>query len=282
MNHRYSLRERLRETVAGPLLLGAIQIPSPDLIEMAGFAGFDLVLVDAEHGAISARDVQDLIRAADAVQLPALVRVPRVSTEWVGRVLDAGAAGILAPHVDTAQEALELVQEGRYPPVGRRGTGFYSRTHRFTLDGGADAIRSANNGVSLGVMLESVSAVENAEAILGVEGIDFAMVGPVDMSTDRGSYRQDDDPWVRQAVRDLATHGASRGTAMFVRTTTPEHASEYWGYGYRVLAVGLPYLAVKGCVEWVEQTRTAAKGTNDAQAVPMTSSGEASTRSATS
>jgi 4-hydroxy-2-oxoheptanedioate aldolase len=256
--HRYGLRRRLKEGLSEPLLMAGIQIPSPDTVEMAGFAGFDIVLIDAEHGSLSARDIQDMIRAADAVQMPAIVRVPSASPDNILRALDAGAAGIVAPHANNAADAAAAIREGRFPPLGDRGSGLYTRAFRFTLDSGTHVFKEANEGVTLGVQIESVAGVENAEAIMRTPGVDFILVGPSDMSTDRGTYQQDEDPWVRQAVKDLGALGQRLGVTMMTRAATLDFTREYFGYGYRVLTVGLPALLAKTSADWVRQTRAAA------------------------
>jgi 2-keto-3-deoxy-L-rhamnonate aldolase RhmA len=78
------------------------------------------------------------------------------------------------------------------------------------------------------------------------------------MSVDRGTYQQDEDPWVRQAVKDLGAMGQRLGVTMMTRATTPAYTREYFGYGYRIFAVGLPALLAHRCADWVKTTREAA------------------------
>jgi 4-hydroxy-2-oxoheptanedioate aldolase len=257
---RHRLRERLHGELPAPLIMAAIQIPSPDLVEMAGFAGFDIVFVDAEHGPLSAQQIHDMVRAADAAGVPAMVRVPSVSPEFVARSLDSGASAIVAPHANTAGDAGALVRAGRYPPAGDRSTGLPSRAYRFALDSGRDAYIAANDGIALGVQIESVSGVENMDAIMSTPGLDFVLVGPSDLSFDRGTYQHDEDPWVRRAIRDLGEAGRRHGVAMMTRGDDPQLARDYWGYGYRVFVITLPLLLARACAESVARTRAAVTG----------------------
>jgi 4-hydroxy-2-oxoheptanedioate aldolase len=249
----------MRAELSAPLMIAAIQIPSPDLVEMAGFAGFDMVFVDAEHGPLSAQQIHDMVRAADAAGIPAMVRVPSPTPEFVARSLDSGASAIVSPHADTAADAATLVRAGRYPPEGTRSTGLPSRAYRYALDSGVEAYTAANNGVALGVQIESIAGVGNMADIMSTPGLDFILVGPSDLSFDRGTYLHDDDPWVRRAIQELGEAGRRQGVAMITRGDDPKLAVEYWGYGYRLFIITLPLLLARACAESVARTKAAVK-----------------------
>ena len=111
------LKARMRDRQA---LTGAfVPAPSPELVEIAAHAGYDFVVLDAEHGP-GFRRHHHMIRAAQAVGVPVLVRVPTASKEFIGRVLDSGADGILVPQVSSVEEARAAVSQALYPPAGTR------------------------------------------------------------------------------------------------------------------------------------------------------------------
>jgi len=131
-NDRKLFRQRL---LSGEKLLGAFcPAPSPELIEVAAFAGFDFTVIDAEHGPITIADVVHMVRAGHSADVPVMVRVPEYSADFIMRSLDAGADGIMVPQVETAEEVQRLFAAMHYPPAGVRGLAFYARAHHFMPD----------------------------------------------------------------------------------------------------------------------------------------------------
>lgn len=172
-------RERLR---GGDALLGIFTMFSePALVEMAGHAGYDFVIVDTEHGPSSHETVQHCLRAADAAGIAVLVRVPRAAYGDIQRLLDSGASGIVMPHVTTAEEATDLVQACRLPPAGTRGTAYTARSGKY---GYADPIdvRAAAAHVLVVAQIEDAAAVDNIDEIAAVPGVDCLFVGPTDLT----------------------------------------------------------------------------------------------------
>lgn len=98
-----------------------IQLPSPDIVEIAGHLGYDYAWIDAEHGSLGLPEIRELIRGADAVGMDSVVRVADHEPSFIQRVLDLGATGIMAPHVRTVDDARRISSAVRYSPVGVRG-----------------------------------------------------------------------------------------------------------------------------------------------------------------
>src|SRR4051795_838697 len=114
-----SLRQRLRQ---GPPLIGTFSIvASPEIVELAGLAGFDVVVLDMEHGAYEIASLGPHILAARAHGIAPIVRVRWSEPALIGAALDAGAAGVLVPHVQSARDAAAVVEAARFPPQGGRG-----------------------------------------------------------------------------------------------------------------------------------------------------------------
>ena len=157
---------------------------SPVTAEVCAAAGFDWLLLDLEHGAGGEDQVRTTVPMASAYGVPTVVRVESDARIRAGRVLDAGAAGVMLPRLETAAEVQAAVAHLYYPPRGDRGVATYNRACRFGLDPGA--LERANDEVLGIVQIESAQAVANAEEIAAVDGVDVLFVGPRDLSHDLG------------------------------------------------------------------------------------------------
>lgn len=149
---------------------------SPTVTELAARCGFDWLLFDMEHGCLSEADLLANLRAAGGRDVVLVVRVPTHESGLIGRALDWGADAIMVPHVESAEEARDLVAAMCYPPRGRRG---YSRSVRAFSYGLREP--GAHPMPSLFVQIESVEGVANVEEIASVDGVDVLFVGPADL-----------------------------------------------------------------------------------------------------
>lgn len=195
-----SLRAR---ALAGEKLVGALlRMPSEELVEMLAIAEFDFVLIDCEHGPADLVALRQHIAMAQVHGVPVIVRIGEGDRGQVLRVLDQGAQGILAPHLDTRADAEALVDAAMYPPVGNRGFATYSRAGRFGLvDPAEHRDWWLENTLVLG-MIESPGGVANADEIVGSSRLDGIMVGPADLAASSGP----DDRPVPEAIG--AVHSA--------------------------------------------------------------------------
>lgn len=179
-----SIRQRLH---AGESLVGTFcAIPHPAATEMVATAGFDFLCIDTEHSAIGRETLENMLRAADAQRTPALVRVAGNTPELIAAALDAGAAGIVVPRVNTAAEAEAAVKAARFPPYGERGAG----PGRAAAYGGGIGgyVGAANSDLLIVVQVETKHALENAEEISAVDGVDLVFIGPGDLSVSLGAF----------------------------------------------------------------------------------------------
>ncbi|WP_155060332.1 HpcH/HpaI aldolase family protein [Streptomyces blattellae] len=163
-----------------------LQLPSPDIAEIAGYAGADFVWLDAEHGTMDLRDIGEVVRAADASGIDAIVRVPDHSASFIQRVLDTGAAGIIAPHVRTVAEAAAIAEATRFGPTGTRGACASTRAFgHHSPDWPADRRRADADVFAFGV-IEDADGMENVEAIARESGLDGLLFGAFDLAQDMG------------------------------------------------------------------------------------------------
>ncbi|SEP96758.1 HpcH/HpaI aldolase family protein [Microlunatus flavus] len=191
-----SLKARLD---AGERVLGALlRVPGEELVEMVAVAGFDFVLLDGEHGPADVVELRRHIAFAAVHGVPVLVRVGSAEPALVLRALDAGAQGVVAPHVDTPEQAAALVDSAHYPPYGHRGFATYGRSGRFGLVGADEHKQRALAETLVFGMIESPEGVRAVEAVVGTERLDGSMVGVADLAA---SSTPDDPPHAEQVRR---------------------------------------------------------------------------------
>ncbi|MDO9439194.1 HpcH/HpaI aldolase/citrate lyase family protein [Hydrogenophaga sp.] len=188
-------------------------LPSPGLIEMCGYAGFEFVIIDNEHGAADFSTTEHLLRAARA---SGIVPVVRCLPHDIPRVLDMGASGVMVPMCNTPTMAAALARQIRYPGVGQRGSAFSPRAAGYGAFGGNGHTARSNDGVVFMPMIETPEGVENATAIAATPGVDAVFVGPNDLSHSMGqgdNWRHPDvDAAIGRALRAVADAGKPAGT----------------------------------------------------------------------
>ncbi|MER8162307.1 aldolase/citrate lyase family protein [Streptomyces sp. NPDC094472] len=210
--HR-SLKQRLAD---GERLRGILlRLPSETLVEMAGVAGFDYVVIDCEHGPADTALLQQHLTAAAAHGIDVLVRVGSAEPALALRCLDLGAAGLIHPHVDSREDARRAVAASHYPPWGERGFATYSRAGRFGTVTAADHVAASRETLVV-AMVETRRACADAAAIAGTQGVDAVLVGPADLAADCGFP----EPCVVDGLIARA-HNAARANKRAVMTIVP-------------------------------------------------------------
>lgn len=174
---RNKIRERLEN---GEVSIGSwLNMASPMAAELMISAGYDWLAVDAEHGPVDLSLITDMFRAIESRGGTPIVRVWDDQPQTIGRVLDAGAMGVVVPHVSTVDQAQSIADSCRYPPLGRRSMG--GGRARMTDE---DYPNWANDEVVVIPQIEDREGIENAEAIVSLEGIDIGFLGPSDLALD--------------------------------------------------------------------------------------------------
>jgi 4-hydroxy-2-oxoheptanedioate aldolase len=196
---------------AGERLLGVLlRMPAEELVEMCAVAGFDFVLIDGEHGPVDLLGLRNHLALAQIHGTSVLVRVGQDEPGSVLRVLDAGAEGVVVPHVDTAKQARAVVDAAHYPPRGNRGFGSYGRAGRFGLRSPAEHQQSALANTLVFGMIESPLGVLNSAAIVSVPGLDGIMVGAADLRASSGAGDPDPAESISRVHATLAERGVLR------------------------------------------------------------------------
>lgn len=172
---------------AGERLAGAlVRMPCEEIVEMLAVAGHDYVLIDCEHGPADVLALRQHIALAQVHGLEVIVRVGEGERSFVLRALDAGASGILVPHVDTREQAGQAVAWCHYPPIGERGFATYGRAGGYGTVPPAEHKARYADGTLVLVMPESPLSATNAAEILGVPGVDGYMIGVADLAASSG------------------------------------------------------------------------------------------------
>ncbi len=215
-------------------------IPSPAIVEMCAYAGFDFVIIDNEHGTSGLETLENMLRAALASGMPAAVRCLE---QDIARTLDAGAGALQIPMVNTAAHAARLVQLVKYPLArgapgisGQRGAAFSTRAAGYGAFGGPDHVNASNEGVALIVMVETPEGVANAAEIAAVDGVDAVFVGPNDLAHSMGHENRWTDAPVQAAMRQAIQAIAATGKCAGVLALTQEEEQRYKDWGARFFA----------------------------------------------
>ena len=195
----------------------SIMIPSPQIVEMVGRLGFDWILIDLEHGAITLETAEELVRAAESVGLTPIARPRENTAADILQLMDRGAMGVQVPHVNTAEDARRAVAAVKYHPLGTRGLGGGTRAADYGFGGAFDQyVETANREALVCVQIEEEEGVGNADAICQVEGVDVVFVGPSDLSQSMGFPGNPGAPEVQQAIDatfvEIRTAGKIPGT----------------------------------------------------------------------
>ncbi len=176
--------------------------PSPALVEMVGAAGYDVAILDAEHALVSPDTLQEMIRAAEVSGVAPWVRVPEHDPGFVLRVLDAGATGIVIPHVRTRADVEAVVRAARYAPAGLRSlnSGRMVGYGRVDL---ATHVATADAGITVVAMIEDAEALAVIDEIVTTPGLDVVLEGAADLSQSLGVPWRTRHPAVRRAVEQV-------------------------------------------------------------------------------
>jgi 2-keto-3-deoxy-L-rhamnonate aldolase RhmA len=212
-----------------------VKIPAVEVVELLAIAGLDFVVIDREHGIHDLRTVSTMISVALGLNVAPFVRLPGHSPRDVVPVLDAGAAGLFVPHVDSVEDAEAVVAACRFPPLGRRGAGPTSRAGRWGRAGLPRYLTEAND-VTVVAQLESPSAMADGLTIAAVPGIDAVFIGPVDLAVSAG--REPEDDRVRAMVSDLETRAVAVGAVIGTTAAAGGEVAGLVERGHRFVVLG--------------------------------------------
>jgi 4-hydroxy-2-oxoheptanedioate aldolase len=238
------MKNLMKEKIARgePVLGVSVMFPSPQIIEMLAYAGFDWVLLDCEHGSIDLADLELMAMAADAAGITPIARPKSNASTDIQSVMDRGVKGIQAPHVTSKAEAERVVAAVKFVPVGTRGLAAGTRPDRWGLGATmSDFTVQANASSLVCVQIEDVEAVTNIDEILQTEGVDVFFIGPSDLSQAMGFPGNPKAPPVAEAIQSTLAkiRDADRAPGM---PATVANVSDLIGSGCLYIYTHLPKL----------------------------------------
>jgi 4-hydroxy-2-oxoheptanedioate aldolase len=250
-------RERLSkgETVFG---CGLQVYRSPEIARTFAAAGFDYVFIDMEHGSFDLETVQDMIKASVDNGITPIVRVCELLYSLCARLLDTGAEGIILPRVEDPAILKEALSWLRFPPVGKRGYGVNPTMIGYEARGFHEIIEHQNRNTLAVVQFESTTAVERADELLSIPGLDIIMVGPADLSISLGVPGQFEHPLLVSTVDGLIEKCNRHGVVPGIQTRSTAMAKFWAERGMRFVGAGAEHgLLLEKSRETVSQLRTA-------------------------
>ena len=226
---------------AGKLALGMGMraLRTVDAGMIAKTCGFDWLFIDMEHSAMDVDLASQVAIAALPLGITPIVRVPGKEHHHASRLLDSGAQGIVVPHVDTVEEAERVVAHCKYPPVGHRSVVGALPQFGYEAMSVGESTRVANTETLVIVMVETPTAIDNADTIAAVPGIDVVLIGTNDLCAELGIPGQFADARVEDAYRKVIAackkHGKHPGMG---GVYDPKLLDKYIGYGMRFILGG--------------------------------------------
>ena len=212
------------------------KILDPAVVELAALAGFDFVIVDMEHGPYSIETVQQMLRAAEARGITAVVRVTENSETSILRVLDIGAQCIQVPQISTPEDAEKVVKSAMFHPKGERGMCRYVRAGEYTAIDKAEHFGRANENIVIIIHIEGVSGLENLPSILENDGIDVIFLGPYDLSQSCGVPGQVHHEKVVKRMEEAVVLAKKSGKVVGTFVETVEDAKKWEKIGVQYIS----------------------------------------------
>ncbi len=205
-------------------------------LEVVAATGYDFAVVDAEHFMVNPETLEQLVTAGQAAGIPTLIRVQE-NVHLIQRALDCGAAGIVAPMIDTAEQARAVVETAKYAPIGSRGV-CNPRAALYASKGAEYMLgcyEEQNREQLIVVQMETVKSFENLSEILDVEGIDVLFIGPWDLANSLGIRGQVDSPLLAETIQKALDLCNEKGVPAGILAWNGEDAAQRIKQGFRFI-----------------------------------------------
>jgi 2-keto-3-deoxy-L-rhamnonate aldolase RhmA len=222
---------------AGVRLGIGLTCPSPELAQICAHSGFEVVLIDMEHGPISIESASRMVTATSGTSAEAWIRVAANDVTLIKLALDTGARNIVVPMVTTKAEAEHAVAAAKYPPRGVRGWGPFRAQYQWQTNM-IDYAQRANRETQVTALIEHPRAIENLDDILSVEGLAGAIPAPLDLAVNMGFSDGPGHPEVQHALASAASKIAAKGLPRVAFAVTPEQGRSALSRGATLLFLG--------------------------------------------
>lgn len=220
------------EMVIGPFL----KVANPAIVEIFGYAGFDYVIIDAEHGPVSMETAEQMVRAADYTGISPLIRVRANDPALISRALDIGAEGVQVPQVSSRESAEAAVRAAHFNPEGERGVCRFTRAAAYSHMDKFEYFKEANRKVVVVVQIEGEEGVRNLDEIIKVEGLDLIFVGPYDLSQSMGVPGDVNNPKVEEKMKEVVKKANEAGLVVGTFVEDVETAHKWKNLGVKSIS----------------------------------------------
>lgn len=205
-------------------------------VEVVGGAGFDWVVLDAEHGPNELTDILVQLQAISRYDVEPMVRIPVNDKVIVKKYLDIGVRTFLVPFVENADEARDAVAATRYPPYGVRGVSVGNRANRFGRV--KDYLQTAHESICICAQIETATAIRNLPEIIAVDGIDAVFIGPSDLAASLGHLGDSGHSDVQAAIDNVLSICNHAGKPAGILAGSDEDIRRFYSNGFSYVAVG--------------------------------------------
>tara|TARA_B100000745_G_scaffold295045_1_gene238736 strand:- start:221 stop:1036 length:816 start_codon:yes stop_codon:yes gene_type:complete len=227
---------RSREQTIGCFL----GLGSPNVAELLAHSGFDWLVVETEHNGLDSAEIEQMLTSINVTETIPIVRVPSSDKVYTQRALDMGAMGVIVPMVKSAEEVSRIVQQTKYPPYGTRSWGPL-RASQYTIDN-EDYFEKANDNIIVGIILETVDALNDLENIISVPGLNVIVVGPWDLALSLGlDPRKLPLPEIDEIVERVVHMTSATQVVVGSGSATPDGLKVLNNMGVRFLSYGPDY-----------------------------------------
>jgi 2-keto-3-deoxy-L-rhamnonate aldolase RhmA len=224
-------------------------------------AGADFVLIDMEHTGFTLDYIANMMLWFRATPIAPFVRVPPGMYNWIPRVLDVGALGIMYSDVRTPEQAKMIVDAAKYPPMGKRGVALRTANTDFKPVNPVEFLKYANENTTVFCMIESQEGLDNLEAITATPGVDGIWVGHFDLSMDMGIIAQFQHPRMVEALKLIAATARKHGKVAVMQPANLAQAKEWLDMGYNVMSCGADFVFyVDTLKKYISDVRELAQG----------------------
>ncbi len=239
------------QTVLGPFS----KTSDASMIEAMGYAGFDFIIIDLEHGPNSILNAQHLVRAAQITGTFPIIRVAENDAVAIGKALDIGAQGVQVPQITNAAEARQAVAHAKFAPHGMRGVCRFVRAAEYSNKDRFDYFKEANEKFLI-LQLEGAEAVANFEEIIQVDGIDIIFLGPYDLSQALGVSGQINHPLVLEKMTHIMATCRGKGIKTGVFTDNLTDAKNWIQLGVNYISYSVDVGIMQEACKHIIQTLT--------------------------
>ena len=235
------LSNPVKQTVkSGGVAIGTMmfEFNTTGIGRIAANAGAEFAVYDMEHTGWELETIRMLIATTPRPGLVPIVRIPTTQYHFVSRVLDMGAMGVMAPMVESADEARLLVQSAKYPPTGRRGAAFGIAHDDYGIGTIPEVVRSSNAESLLIVQIETAKGLQNLDEIATVPEIDVLWIGLYDLANSLGLPGQMDHPQIQAAIDRVLAVCRAQNKVPAVLVTSIDEGRAQLARGFRLVAFG--------------------------------------------